>query len=202
LKYELLKSESSSVTSEKMLATPEADESLEIEPENKATIRKVCGLWNEILAPIGFPAVRKPTSVRIKHFDARLNDEPERQEISWWHDLFLEVSRSEWLLGEAQKHANWLTFDWFMNENNLVKVLEGKYANHSGDDYDDGPFDLSGVTFYRENDGEDEEPTVNYSAPPPEEPPPEPDEFFVLDDEYEEFPSDGEGLNYVGNGKP
>jgi hypothetical protein len=40
----------------------------------------------------------------------------------------LRIAGSEWLVGEAQRHANWLTFDWFLNENNLVKGIKQKIA--------------------------------------------------------------------------
>ena len=33
------------------------------------------------------------------------------------------------MLKNAKNKANWLTFDWLLNENNLVKVQEGKYDN-------------------------------------------------------------------------
>ena len=37
-------------------------------------------------------------------------------------------SSSEFLQRSAQEH-NWVTLDWLLNENNLVKILEGRYDN-------------------------------------------------------------------------
>ena len=94
-----------------------------------ATLGKVITLWNDTLSPLGFPQVIKVTPGREKAFKARINASSERHSLEWWQDLVNRLALSNFMRDSAKNKANWLTFDWFLSENNLVKVIEGKYDN-------------------------------------------------------------------------
>ena len=96
---------------------------------NPATLGRVITLWNETLGPLGFPQGIKVTPAREKAFKARLNASLERKSQEWWQDIIGKMALSNFMRDSAKKKANWLTFDWLLSENNLVKVIEGKYDN-------------------------------------------------------------------------
>ena len=60
--------------------------------------------------------------------NARINVLAERKKIEWWQSLFTRIASSDFLKNSA-KDKTWFSFEWVLNENNLVKVLEGKYDN-------------------------------------------------------------------------
>jgi hypothetical protein len=100
-----------------------------LEAKSDATLKKVVALWNDMLGKKGFPVVHKPTPARERHFTARLNEDKRRHSLAWWGDQFEFMAQSDFLLAKAKEGAQWLTFDWILNENNLVKVEERKYKN-------------------------------------------------------------------------
>ena len=95
--------------------------------KNKITLNKLLNLWNEILSPLNFPQALKATPLREKSFKARLNALKEREKVDWWKNILQKLAASSFMLESAKNKANWLTFDWLLNENNLVKICEGKY---------------------------------------------------------------------------
>jgi hypothetical protein len=99
----------------------------ESEEGGGATIGKVISLWNDKLGPLGFPKVQKSTPERERHFKARLVADKRRHSLAWWGEQFEYMSQSGFLLDSAKEKAPWLTFDWILNENNIVKILERKY---------------------------------------------------------------------------
>lgn len=94
-----------------------------------AILTQVIALWNAELGPLGFPCVAKRTPAREKAFSARLAEQADRYKLEWWQERITQLGGSEFMRSSAQEKANWLTFDWLLNENNLVKVQEGKYDN-------------------------------------------------------------------------
>ncbi len=97
--------------------------------ENSATLGRIIKLWNDTLSPLGFSQVMKATPGREKAFKARVKASSERWSLDWWQDLINRLALSNFMRDSAKNKANWLTFDWFLSENNLVKVIEGKYDN-------------------------------------------------------------------------
>ena len=89
-----------------------------------ADAEKISELWNEILTPLGFPRILKNTPAREKSLKARVKTSSERKNLDWWQKLFERIAQSDFL-----RSKNWFTLDWLLNENNLVKLLEGKYDN-------------------------------------------------------------------------
>ena len=93
------------------------------------SLGKVLTLWNDTLCPLGFFQVKKVTPARERAFKARLNASAERKAPEWWQNVIARIALSDFMRDSAKKRANWLTFDWLLSENNIVKVLEGKYDN-------------------------------------------------------------------------
>ena len=94
---------------------------------DRVSLGQVTKLWNDRLGVLGFPLVVKETTARTRAFQARVNEAPERRTLAWWKGLISRVEGAEFLRDSAQQKAGWLNFDWLLNENNLVKVLEGRY---------------------------------------------------------------------------
>ena len=110
--------------------TADADTSAEeASSENKITLGRLISLWNNLLVPMKFPQALKATPLREKSFKARLNALKERESVDWWKNILQKLAASSFMLESAKNKANWLTFDWLLNENNLVKICEGKYDN-------------------------------------------------------------------------
>ncbi|MBR1603162.1 MAG: hypothetical protein IJ667_06970 [Synergistaceae bacterium] len=93
------------------------------------TLNELLALWNEILTPLNFPQALKATPAREKAFKARLNALKERNNADWWRGILNKLAASSFMLESAKNKANWLTLDWLLNENNLVKICECKYDN-------------------------------------------------------------------------
>ena len=96
--------------------------------DDSVKLREIILCWNEKLVPLGFPSVLKNTPAREKALNARINLSADRKTLKWWQALFERISLSDFLKNSA-KEQNWFSLDWLLNENNLVKVLEGKYDN-------------------------------------------------------------------------
>lgn len=73
------------------------------------------------------PKMTKITDKRKKTINARLKDYPP----DVLETAFKKAEASSFLTGNNDRR--WTAdFDWLMNENNLIKVLEGKYDNKGG----------------------------------------------------------------------
>ena len=108
-------------------------------PDDDAVkLREIILCWNEKLVPLGFPSVLKNTPAREKALKARINLSAERKKLEWWQALFERIALSDFLKNSAQERS-WFSLDWLLNENNLVKVLEGKYDNRSSQVKSDPP---------------------------------------------------------------
>ncbi|NLX87272.1 MAG: hypothetical protein GXY97_09030 [Clostridiales bacterium] len=70
------------------------------------------------------PKVRVVTEKRKKLLKARLG----KYSISQIEDVFRKAEASDFLSGRSGKWTS-CNFDWLLNENNFVKVLEGNYDN-------------------------------------------------------------------------
>ncbi len=97
-------------------------------PDDAVNLNEIILCWNEKLVPLGFPSVLKNTPARDKALNARINNSLDRKKLEWWKALFDRIALSDFLKNSAQERS-WFTLDWLLNENNLVKVLEGKYDN-------------------------------------------------------------------------
>lgn len=88
--------------------------------------------FNEILGD-DLGKIRGFSDARKKHVKARINEEPEkRSSVEWWGKYFEYISQSDFLTGKGALHHETgrpfaASFDWIINPNNMLKVLEGKY---------------------------------------------------------------------------
>jgi len=108
-------------TSSTKAASDEA--SPEKHPEPPVPYEKIRKLFNETCDML--PKVERITAERKKHIGARFKEYGNQIEI--FEKLFSAVRESDYLTGKVNGWS--ADFDWLMKENNMTKVLEGKYAN-------------------------------------------------------------------------
>ncbi len=74
------------------------------------------------------PRVIKVTDARKKQIAARWK---ENSDISFFADLFQLIEKSDFLTNRGNINRNgWsCTFDWALNDQNMTKILEGRYSN-------------------------------------------------------------------------
>lgn len=107
------------------LYTPTKKEEKEEEKEEeKIPCRKIAELYNNTCKSLS--NIKTLSNNRKKAIKARWNQY--NQDISIFEDLFNKAESSNFLKGNNDR--NWKAdFDWLMNEQNMTKVLEGKYIN-------------------------------------------------------------------------
>ena len=77
-----------------------------------------------------FPNIKTLSAKRKTTIKARWNQY--KGDINVFNELFLLAESSDFLKGVNNR--NWKAdFDWLINENNMAKVLENKYANKKED---------------------------------------------------------------------
>lgn len=83
----------------------------------------VVELWNSL----PFKSIRTLTDKRKKHIKARIQE--------YGLDLFNETltNLKDIQFFNDNKDSNWFDFDWIINPNNFVKVIEGKYKQNKQD---------------------------------------------------------------------
>lgn len=88
-------------------------------------IQEVVDLYNSIC--VSYPKVQKISERRKATIKARLKD----YTVGEFKKAFTNAENSDFLKGKNNRgwRAN---FDWFMNDNNLAKVLDGNYDNKGG----------------------------------------------------------------------
>ena len=92
---------------------------------NKCNYQEIINLFNEKC--ISFPKVLKISDSRKEAIRARLKSKYNLEDFS---KLFDFAEASDFLKGNNDK--NWsANFDWLIKDTNIVKVLEGKYANRN-----------------------------------------------------------------------
>ena len=95
-----------------------------LEKESHLTFQTVLDLYHQIC--VSYPKLRKPSTARQK----RINDRIKNFSFDDFKLLFEKAEASDFMKGINDK--GWCAnFDWMMNENNMLKVLEGNYDNRS-----------------------------------------------------------------------
>jgi hypothetical protein len=97
------------------------------EGKDRATPERFMELWNEQLAPLGFPLCQSMTDKRRKAFASCVSELETRASPTWWEDYVSRISQAEFLRRAAEQNKQWLDLDWCLDEQNMVKVIEGKY---------------------------------------------------------------------------
>ena len=91
--------------------------------------------WNDLSENIPKVNFIKENSTRSKHLKARIEEVGEEKFI----EVLKSVSDSDFLCGK--NNSNWtITFDWFINASNFVKVMEGNYNNRTTQKQDTNEF--------------------------------------------------------------
>lgn len=92
--------------------------------DNNILYTLVCNLWNSLSENIPKVNFIKENSTRSKHLKARVEEVGKEKFI----EVLKSISNSDFLCGK--NNSNWtITFDWFINASNFVKVMEGNYNN-------------------------------------------------------------------------
>ena len=116
-------SSDSKTTQSSYVAISEEEREREGETDNKDTkvsYQQIIDLYHSIC--ISLPKIRSVTEARKKAIKARLSKYP----IETFKELFEKAEASSFLKGEGGWQAS---FDWLIKEANMVKVLEGNYAD-------------------------------------------------------------------------
>jgi len=58
-------------------------------------------------------------------------DDKRHQSVEFWRKIFSVVEKNDFLTGRTQfPERTWKAdFEWIINKNNLIKIIEGKYNN-------------------------------------------------------------------------
>lgn len=91
------------------------------------TYQSVLDLYQEIC--VSYPKLRKPSTARQSKINARIKNFT----LDDFRLLFEKAEASDFMKGNNKEGWS-ATFDWMMNENNMLKVLEGNYDNRSSGD--------------------------------------------------------------------
>lgn len=93
--------------------------------------QKIIEMYNETCKRL--PKVVKATEERKKYIGARYKEY--KQELSVFEELFQKANDSSFLCGNNKN--NWkANFDWLINQQNMAKVLEGRYDDRK-QEYDE-----------------------------------------------------------------
>lgn len=92
--------------------------------EKEKNIKLAFGAFKELTERAPVPKIIKLTDKRRKTLNARLQEHG----LSGWQSALAAIERSNFLCGGNDR--GWKAdFDWLVNQNNFLKVLEGKYGN-------------------------------------------------------------------------
>ena len=100
----------------------EEEKELDKDKEKKVDCQQIADLYNSICT--SFPKLRSLSNARRKAIKARLNT----YSLEEFQTVFENAESSSFLKGSNDR--NWTaTFDWLIKDTNMVKVLEGNYAD-------------------------------------------------------------------------
>ena len=97
--------------------------SKERESKTKPPVEEFFNLWNETVKDTPIPQARELTPQRRDKIRVRLQERP----LDQWKEIFKRITASRFCRGDNPR--GWrASFDWIIaNQENAVKVLEGKY---------------------------------------------------------------------------
>lgn len=95
---------------------------------NDEFLREVIILYHEILPDL--PKIKVVTAEISKSFNARLKEVPEFLDIQQWKDLFLKISKSDFLMG--RQGNDWSAyFKWIVTPKGFSGLINGQYGLNS-----------------------------------------------------------------------
>ena len=96
--------------------------------KNEYIYQQIADAWNENFPDL--PNVLKVSQKRKSHLRATINEFSKSHgldKVENWTALFDYIKKSDFLMGRS---SNWcIDFDFLINKNNLLKIIEGKYDN-------------------------------------------------------------------------
>ena len=121
-------------TDRKQVATIDNDKDNRKESEKHSSkpcpYEQIMTLWHISLSNL--PQPKSMTGPRKKHLAARWNSSMKSESglssntVDFWKGLFDYIRKSEFLMGNNDR--KWKpNFDWVIQENNFIKILEGNY---------------------------------------------------------------------------
>ena len=100
--------------------------------DQRIEYEKIKGIFNETIGD-NIAKIKDITPARKKAIKARIGEDPEKRiNPEWWRKYFGYASECPHLIGMSPPKEPggkpWRAdFDWLINANNMVKVIEGKY---------------------------------------------------------------------------
>lgn len=107
--------------------SPETDDHKSSKLKNNNCPQKsILSLWAQELPECTQPRVWD--DARAKSLSARWKEDPERQSLDYWKNLFGYIRRSDFLMGRTQQDKPFrIGLDWVIKAANFAKIIEGKY---------------------------------------------------------------------------
>lgn len=94
-----------------------------------AMYQQIADAYNRILPEL--PISGRVTETRKRAIDARIRDDPARQELNWWKLYFRSVRDFPWLMGQ-NPHSWRASLDWLIGEEGMQKTIEGCFSRSTG----------------------------------------------------------------------
>ena len=92
--------------------------------QGNRSVSRIIDAWNQLESYGIKPVCRiNKNSLRYRNLMARLREYGEDEVIQ----TIEKIKKSEFLQGKTGDGRFQVSFDWFVNPNNFVKILEGKY---------------------------------------------------------------------------
>lgn len=101
------------------------------ETEDRCPHQTIIDLYHKICPSL--PRVKIWTSQRQSILRSRWKENKERQNVKFWESFFTIVSESDFLMGRVNHFS--ADLEWLLRPRNFPKVLEGKYKNKIGDQF-------------------------------------------------------------------
>lgn len=92
--------------------------------------QEIISLYHEVLSSC--PGIKDWTPARRTALQARWGEQPERQNLVYWKELFEYISKIPFLTGQVATNGRkpfFVTLDWIVKADNFAKIREGKYEN-------------------------------------------------------------------------
>lgn len=102
------------------------------EAMKKKFAEEIVSLWNQIVfAKWGHYQAYGATKERMRMIHARMVEDKQREELSWWENYFRRIANSEIMEKAYFSDKRWGDLTWCLYPGNMTKILEGRYDNGS-----------------------------------------------------------------------
>lgn len=89
--------------------------------------QEIIDLYHEVLPQC--PQIRDWTPARATQLRARWNEDPKRQNLTYWRQFFEYVRTCDFLVGRSGQKPFFADLEWMTKSGNFTKIREEKYAN-------------------------------------------------------------------------